>query len=113
MSVRLAPVPADRLAAWIRRSTEEYAADLVVLGKDPRRALNEAACGMDESFPGGVPLPHHHVLDVYDGSDEIVGYVWIGPSEGGGAGEWWLWDILIEKSHRGQGLGKEAMLAAL
>jgi ribosomal protein S18 acetylase RimI-like enzyme len=114
MTVTLRPVPPERMPAWIQRSADEYARDLVSLGQPPADAQRVAEAGMAESFPTGRPRPGHAVLDVLDAAGEPVGYLWIGPETDAQAGgdAWWVWDVVIDEQRRGEGLGRAAMLLA-
>jgi GNAT superfamily N-acetyltransferase len=114
MTATLRPVPPERMPAWIQRSADEYARDLVSLGRSAADAQRVAEAGMAESFPGGRPRPGHAVLDVLDNAGEPVGYLWIGPEtdEQSGGDAWWVWDVLIDERRRGEGLGRAAMLLA-
>jgi GNAT superfamily N-acetyltransferase len=110
--VTLEPLSPKRLPKWLRRSTEEYASDLVSMGQSPAEAHRQATRIMENSFPGGRPASGHFVFDVHDGPGRPVGSLWIGRAAGKDDGAWWVWDISINESERGQGLGRETMLAA-
>ena len=114
MTATLRPVPPERMPAWIQRSADEYARDLVSLGRSAADAQRVADAGMAESFPSGRPRPGHVVFDVLDDAGEPVGYLWIGPETDAQAGgdAWWVWDVLIDEGRRGEGLGRTAMLLA-
>jgi GNAT superfamily N-acetyltransferase len=112
MTVTLRSVPPERLPAWIRRSADEYARDLVALGRPAADAQRVAEQEMAESFPQGHPRPGHAVLDVLDDAGTPVGYLWIGPADGDDPGAWWVWDVLVDDEHRGRGLGRATMLLA-
>ncbi len=114
MTVTLRPLPPERMPAWIQRSADEYARDLVSLGQSPGDAQRVAEAGMAQSFPEGRPRPGHAVLDVLDPAGEPVGYLWIGPETDAPAGgdAWWVWDVVIDEQRRGEGLGRAVMLLA-
>jgi GNAT superfamily N-acetyltransferase len=112
MTVTLRPVPPERMPAWVRRSADEYARDLVALGRPAVDAQREAEDGMAESFPDGRPRPGHAVLDVLDDTGAPVGYLWIGPASGSDDDAWWVWDVLVDEGRRGEGLGRATMLLA-
>jgi ribosomal protein S18 acetylase RimI-like enzyme len=111
MATVLTPMARERFADWIVSSQRDYAASLVSTGETPTQAAAHAQRSSDESFPGGVLLPNHHVFDVVN-DDSIVGYLWIGPMSDGALETWWIWDIQISAEHRGQGLGRAAMALA-
>jgi GNAT superfamily N-acetyltransferase len=112
MTVTLRPVPPERMPAWIQRSADEYARDLVALGRPAADAQRLAEDEMAESFPDGRPRPGHAVLDVLDPTGAPVGYLWIGPAARDDAEAWWVWDVLVDEGRRGQGLGRATMLLA-
>jgi len=107
----LRPMAENRLPAWIQRSQDEYARDLITAGKSPENAAAQAADGMTKLFPNGEPADGHLVFDVTC-DDQVVGYLWIGPDLAGTQASWWVWDIVINPEHRGHGLGRETMLLA-
>ena len=110
MSVTLRPLDSRLFPAWLERSRDEYAADLVAVGQTPEDAHRRADESMTDSFPSGAPGPGHAVFDVLDDSGVTVGYLWIGPDTSGDAGAWWIWDIVIDADRRGRGLGRAAMI---
>lgn len=112
MTLTLRPVPPERMPAWIQRSADEYARDLVALGRPGPHAQRVAEEGMAQSFPDDAPRPGHAVLDVLDHGGEAVGYLWVGPADGDDPGAWWVWDVLVDEGRRGQGLGRATMLLA-
>lgn len=109
MRIFLDPIPEAQFAAWIQRSADEYASDLITLGHSAAEANRVATRGMADSFPGGMPAQGHHVFDIRELSGTGVGYVWLGRSAGEDPDAWWLWDIVINEDARGRGLGREAM----
>ena len=112
MPVTLEPLSPKRLPKWLRRSTEEYASDLISLGRSPAEAHRLATRSLGESFPGGQPASGHYVFDVHDGPGRPVGYLWIGRAQGEDDSAWWVWDFSINEEERGKGLGRETMLLA-
>ncbi len=111
MSVTLKSMPAARLSDWMRRAAAEDAADMVRLGEDADAAGRAAVKDLAGYFPDGAPLPGHLLFEVHADDGREVGYLWIGPTLKGHAGEWWVWDILIEESEQGKGYGRAALLA--
>jgi len=110
MGVTLEPMPATRYAWWTQHSTDEYTADLVTMGRDPEEARLTAARDVETYFPHGAPLPGHHLLEIREGAQGVVGYLWIGPSATGSTEQWWLWDVYIEEAARGKGYARAALL---
>ncbi|HUJ66561.1 MAG TPA: GNAT family N-acetyltransferase [Acidimicrobiales bacterium] len=101
--------PAD-LASWLKRSRSGYISERVAAGD----TLAEAAANADESlartFPTGAPAPGQIVGSVSDGGVR-VGELWIGPY-GDDPHRWWVWDVAIDETRRGQGLGRKTMILA-
>jgi ribosomal protein S18 acetylase RimI-like enzyme len=38
-----------------------------------------------------------------------VGSVWYGPELGADEHHWWVWDIAVDREHRGRGIGTEVL----
>lgn len=110
MPVTLRPLDSRRFPAWLERSRDEYAKDLVALGQTSEDAYRHADESMARSFPSGTPTPEHVVFDVVFDAGVSVGYLWIGPDASEDAGAWWIWDIVIDADKRGRGLGRTAMV---
>jgi ribosomal protein S18 acetylase RimI-like enzyme len=110
MPVALRHLDAQLFPAWLERSRDEYAKDLVTLGQTPEDARRYADESMARSFPSGTPGPGHAVFDVVDDAGVAVGYLWIGPDTSDDAGAWWIWDIVIDADKRGRGFGRMAMV---
>ena len=58
-------------------------------------------------FPAGDRPP---VIESFASS--TAGLLWIGPQSTEQPDRWWVWDIVISKAFRGQGLGRQVMLLA-
>jgi ribosomal protein S18 acetylase RimI-like enzyme len=110
MAVTLEPMPVARYDWWMRHATVEYAADLVALGHEPEEARLSAQRDVETYFPGGSPLPGHHLLEIHADERGPVGYLWIGPSATGTAQEWWVWDVFVDEAQRGKGYARAALL---
>ncbi len=110
MSVTLHRLDARLFPAWLERSRDEYAKDLVAVGQTPEDAHRHADESMARSFPSGAPSPGHAVFDVVDDAGVTVGYLWIGPDTSDDSSAWWIWDIVIDADKRGRGLGRTAMV---
>ena len=82
------------------RQIEEYA------GWSAEDARGKAERDMALTFPEGRALPGHHLFHLVDeASNERVGILWYRQDERG----LWLFQVTIEDSRRGEGLGREAM----
>lgn len=110
VTISLRPLAPHDLPGWLDRSAAEYAADLVTLGATPEDARRRARESLDRDFPGGLPSGEHAVFDLVDGAGGRVGYLWVGPDSSEDPGAWWVWDVVVDTEHRGQGYGRQAML---
>jgi GNAT superfamily N-acetyltransferase len=101
--------PSD-LAEWLVRSNSEYVAQRVSAGDTPEEAVANAEESMRRTFPDGSPAPGQLAGRlVWDG--QPIGELWVGPS-GDDPERWWVWDVRLNESSRGRGLGRRAMLIA-
>jgi ribosomal protein S18 acetylase RimI-like enzyme len=97
--------------AWRGHSIAAYARERAEAeGRPVAETLPEAEAELARLLADGQRTAGHHFLHVLDG-DAVVGWLWIGPhpSKRDAA---WVYDIEIETSARGRGLGRAAMLAA-
>jgi ribosomal protein S18 acetylase RimI-like enzyme len=97
--------------AWRGRSLATYARERAEAeGRPVTETLPEEEAELARLLPDGQHTPGHHFLQVLDG-DTVAGWLWVGPhpSKRDAA---WVYDIEIEQSARGRGLGRAAMLAA-
>jgi len=107
-TVRLAPMDADRLPAWIEAGKADYRADRIRAGESVDRATDEAEQTYAAWFAHGAPAPDHLVRDVVSG-EAIVGSLWVGPQSIGRTDDWWVWNVEIAEEFRGRGFGRRAM----
>lgn len=105
---RLRVMAATSLPAWLETSMAEYVASRIRSGETEAQAEVAMRKSVDTWFPGGTPAPGHHVWDVVDGDDTVVGSLWIGPFEPAGR-DWWVFDIEIAEAHRRRGHARRAL----
>lgn len=104
------PLDPAELQVWRARSRAEYIDARVSAGDSPAEASAAADASMAQLFPGGRPGPSQLIGHVVaDG--ERVGTLWVGPF-GNDPARWWVWDVVIEESRRGRGLGRRTMVLA-
>ena len=106
--VRLAPMDADRLPAWIEAGKADYRADRIRAGEPVDHATDEAEQTYAAWFAHGEPAPDHLVRDVV-WDEAVVGSLWVGPQSIGRTDEWWVWNVEIAEEYRGRGFGRRAM----
>jgi ribosomal protein S18 acetylase RimI-like enzyme len=111
VAVSLRAMDAPEISKFIVASRDGYVADRVASGDDPEvaaRTVDEQVAAM---FPGGAPSPGHLLFCVEEDGTP-VGSLWIGPPSDDRPGDWWIWDITLDESHQGRGLGRATMLLA-
>lgn len=107
---RLVAMPADRLPGWLDTTMAEYVESRMLAGETREQAEANKQRSLDTWFPGGTPLDGHHVWDVVDGADTVVGYLWIGPFAPDSP-DWWVFNVEIDEAHRRQGHARRALEA--
>jgi ribosomal protein S18 acetylase RimI-like enzyme len=98
--------------AWYEREIEGYAQDIARASGRPIEAARERARHQHAEFlPDGLATPGTWIMTVRTDDDEVVGTIWLGPHPHRGDAAF-VYDIEIDESRRGEGLGRAAMLAA-
>ena len=111
MGVSLVPATDADVADYLIDARDSYVADLVEAGAPASLAERTAAAAFAQSFPCGRPAAAHRVFCVEHGGEK-AGVLWIGPQSTEQPDRWWVWDIVITKAFREQGLGRQVMLLA-
>jgi ribosomal protein S18 acetylase RimI-like enzyme len=102
----------DEWDAWHAWAMNEYADDLVRNeGLTPEEALAQTIEEMERLLPSGLATPGHRLLVAEEADTEKrVGHLWFGlRSRTPDPAVAWLYDIFVEESERGRGIGR-AML---
>jgi ribosomal protein S18 acetylase RimI-like enzyme len=108
MNVNLRPMDEAAIGEWLDRSRAAYVAELLAGGVGEAAATRMAAAQRAAAFPGGRPANGHLLFDVL--ADGVkAGHLWIGPLASDDQEHWWVWDIEINETWRGRGLGRAAM----
>jgi RimJ/RimL family protein N-acetyltransferase len=108
MPVVLRELRADELPAWLEAARSFYVRDLechAALSK--QQAEEKADRDYGALFPDGKPTSGQHLFTIEDSRGEPIGRLFFAERSTG----IWLYEIEIEESLRGRGLGREAMLA--
>ncbi|MGG7510033.1 GNAT family N-acetyltransferase [Plantibacter sp. YIM 135249] len=123
MSPALRHMPADRLTVWMVETTESYRLERIKAGESEAEASANAERSFSQLFPGGELAPGQLVFEILEdaaagpapeataASADPIGILWVGPTLNSTT-DWWVWNIEIVESHRGRGLGREAMRLA-
>lgn len=106
------PMTQHEYERWSAAEIASYAQEMVESGMLPPAAARARALEQQAEFlPRQLATPGMHLLRVLDPTGAPVGVLWVGPHpRKDGAG--FVYDVSIDEAHRGQGLGRGAMLAA-
>ncbi len=97
---------------WWDATMESYAQDLAqATGRPLEAARKRASVQGAEMLPHGLRSANTWLMIICDDSDALVGTLWVGrhPERDDCA---YVYDIEVDESRRGEGLGRAAMLAA-
>ncbi|REJ05509.1 GNAT family N-acetyltransferase [Microbacterium bovistercoris] len=108
--IRLVPMGEDDFAAYRAVADEDYAQERFASGAEPtiEDSRRVAAEQMAELLPDGPRTPGHRLWTVRDSVGERVGILWVHVGEDAA----FIYDISLDESRRGQGLGTQALRAA-
>jgi ribosomal protein S18 acetylase RimI-like enzyme len=99
-------------SAFAESVLEPYIEGRIASGERPDVARRTAVAQTESLFPGGVPAPGQLLYRVIDDGGTDVGSLWIGPHAPDRPEAFWVWDVAIDESQRGKGLGRAAMQMA-
>jgi GNAT superfamily N-acetyltransferase len=99
------------LAAWLADMWVGYRQELLGAGMTEEAAEQNIERNRSELFVGDALVEGQYVLDVVN-DDETVGTLWLSETSPQNAGEWFIYDVVVDEAHRGKGLGRVTMLAA-
>jgi GNAT superfamily N-acetyltransferase len=85
-----------------------YAEDIERNGGLSREAARQKAA---QDVPGVLADKANDLFAVEDDGEQ-VGFLWVGERELQGRRVLWIWDVFVEREHRGRGLGRRAMQLA-
>ena len=108
----LRPLRADEFDEWRRAVTDGYADEIETLGDTPREAARaKADRDMASILPQGLETDGHWIFAV-ERDGEPVGRLWLAERTMDGRQVLFIYDVEIAERHRGEGLGRAAMLLA-
>lgn len=106
----LRPMTADEIAPFLEVQWRGYVEHRVEFGGEDRaEAVRIATEQHERFFPDGRPAPGHHLFTARDAAGERVGVLWMFLRSPDVA---WIFDVEIDQTRRGHGLGRALMLLA-
>ena len=107
MTLHLRPIEDQEFVTWLPRLREEYAQDLVRdFGISAEEARRRSAGEIDGSRPAA------HSVFVIEVGGKSVGHLWLVERRDNDEPTLSVYDIDVDKPHRGRGYGKAAMIFA-
>jgi len=89
----------------------DYRAQLLGTGLTSEEASLNIEQNEKALFVDGAPNDDQRIFDVMD-NETKVGTLWLATREERSAGEWFVYDIVIDEEFRGKGFGRSTMKAA-
>ncbi|MBL7689783.1 MAG: GNAT family N-acetyltransferase [Bdellovibrionaceae bacterium] len=109
----LTPMTELEFKIWEPRSRAAYAADKA---RSNSMTLIEAQEAADRDFrrylPDGLKTEQSHLFTAKNGAGEILGFIWFAIRDTPSKRSAFIYDVVIESEHRGQGHGREMMKLA-
>jgi ribosomal protein S18 acetylase RimI-like enzyme len=109
--IRLVALPDQDLEEWLALMWSDYRSQLLDAGFSSEEASLNIAQNGKALFDNGVPNDDQRVFHVMDEAVK-VGSLWLATREKQNAGEWYVYDIMIDEEFRGKGFGRSTMRAA-
>jgi ribosomal protein S18 acetylase RimI-like enzyme len=110
--VQLVPMTAQEFEEYLQRDIKTYAEENVKAGYcTPGEALEESRKAHHQLLPQGMATRDHYFLNIQGESGKTIGAAWLKANRDTHPPSGFLYALFIEETHRGQGYGKEAMLA--
>ena len=109
--IHLVPMTESELKTFLEKIIPEYAADKTLAGDwSEEEALELSRKSYQKLLPQGVKTEHHYLFRIQiEETGEKIGILWMkheAPRPHG-----FIFDIMLDEAKRGQGYGKQAMLA--
>jgi GNAT superfamily N-acetyltransferase len=112
MTVTLEPMSAERFASWNEQQVRDYAQEKVDAGIWAQEdALASSAAEQDELLSDGLDTAGHDIFVATVGGEE-VGNLWLFTNPVTRVRESFIYNIEVDETHRGKGLGRALLTAA-
>ncbi len=111
MAIELRELTESEVLDFATESFRGFLGERMKSGEDPAAVAAESDGQFESMFPDGKARPGHLFWRLEE-DGQPVGTLWIGPESAADPLTYWVWDIVLDETHRGRGLGREAMLLA-
>ena len=109
----LVPINDAQFQRYLKVSVPEFAAGKVRSGQWAQaEALALARQSLQDSLPQGLDTPDNHLYAMeYGPLSEVVGMIWIAAQQRGDRRVAYIYDVMVDESHRRQGHATRAFAA--
>jgi ribosomal protein S18 acetylase RimI-like enzyme len=108
--IEIRPITEQEFNTWKAASRENYAKEKEKEGLSAADARAESEASFKRHLSEGINTPGHHVYSVVlRNSGAVVGTLWWGMQKQGTSQIPWIFDIVLDPSQRGKGLGRKLM----
>jgi ribosomal protein S18 acetylase RimI-like enzyme len=78
-------------------------------GLQEAEAMALASDSFHTLLPMGLETPHQYLFHVVDDRQQIIGTLWFAHRKHGSREQAYVYDIVLNEEHRGQGIGRKTM----
>ncbi|MBI5841787.1 MAG: GNAT family N-acetyltransferase [Chloroflexi bacterium] len=112
--IKLIPMTENEFKAYLDEDIARYAETNVQAGYwDESDALEKSRQVHEQLLPEGLATKNQHLFSIIDDSSgQYLGMIWLEIKPEGRNPSAFIYDFVINKEFRGQGIGKQALLAA-
>ncbi|GAA1519644.1 GNAT superfamily N-acetyltransferase [Agromyces terreus] len=109
--ISLDPKSPDEVVAWLPVAMREYEESRLEAGDSAEGADAARAESEQRFFPGGRLIEGHLLFTIRLAGEE-VGWFWLGPWNGTGTEDWWIYDIRVYEEFQRRGIARIVMQRA-
>jgi GNAT superfamily N-acetyltransferase len=110
--VTLRVLSAEETVAAMPTIWSDYRESLLAAGETPEAAEANIARNRAAVMDGDTLNAANHLLAVHNETGEQVATLWLANQGATSGDDWFVYDVVVTESHRGQGYGRSTMLAA-
>jgi len=109
--ITLEPKNPDEVAAWLPVAMREYEESRMEAGDSAEGADAARAESEQRFFPDGRLIDGHLLFTIRLAGDD-AGWFWLGPWNGTGVEDWWIYDIRVYDEFQRRGIARVVMQRA-